>query len=97
MASVTDVLGIATLRCEGGTGDGGPPTFSSTILGFSTVATGGGAGVALPGGRSIFGGSFMAASIFGGSGSAGGGAGGAGIADGRGAIGRDVEGAPCGA
>ena len=71
MASATDVLGMATLLCAGGTGGGGPPTFSRVSFGFSTVGGGGGT-VELVGGSSIFGGSLTTASILGGSGRAAG-------------------------
>ena len=73
MASATDVLGIATLLCAGGTGGGGPPTFSRASFGFSTVWSAAAATAELVGGSSIFGGSLTTASILGGSGMARGG------------------------
>src|ERR1019366_5442826 len=96
MASATDMLGIATLLCAGGTGGGGPPTFSSVSFGFSTVGGGGGT-VELVNGSSIFGGSLATASTLGGSGrAAGAGWGADGMAAGRWAMGCVVEGAPRG-
>src|ERR1039457_6528889 len=92
MASATDVLGIATLLCAGGTEGGGPPTFSRVSFGLATV--GGGGATELRPGSSIFGGSLAAASILGGAGSAaGGGGGGVGMAAGRCAMGCVAEGA----
>src|ERR1035438_1833461 len=92
MASATDVLGIVTLLCDGGTEGVGPPTFSRVSFGLATV--GGGGATELRSGSSIFGGSLAAASILGGSGSAaGGGWGGVGMGAGRCAMGCVVEGA----
>src|ERR1039458_8370467 len=92
MASATDVLGIATLLCDGGTEGVGPPTFSRVSFGLATV--GGGGATELMSGSSIFGGSLTTASILGGSGiAAGGGWGGVGMAAGRCAMGCVGEGA----
>src|SRR5260370_42484402 len=88
MASATDVFGIATLLCAGGTGGGGPPTLSRASFGFSTVGGGGGT-AELVDGSSIFGCSLTTASILGGSGrAAGAGCGGGGGGAGRFAGGR---------